>query len=71
MIQGVSSNAGKTFLCTCLCEAARRMGVLAAPFKAQNMSGSVMAAADGGEMSTAQWVQALACGISKRVSESF
>ncbi len=54
MIQGTSSNAGKTFVCACLCEAARRMGISVAPFKAQNMSGASVLSDDGGEISTAQ-----------------
>ncbi|XXM93688.1 cobyric acid synthase [Candidatus Hodgkinia cicadicola] len=63
MLQGTSSNAGKTFLCLCLCKLAKDMGVDVAPFKAQNMSNNTSLAAEGGEVSTAQWLQAMGCGL--------
>ncbi|ATY93499.1 Cobyric acid synthase [Candidatus Hodgkinia cicadicola] len=63
MIQATSSGAGKTLLCSCLCKIAREMGINVAPFKAQNMSNNVVITADGGEVSSAQWLQAKGCGI--------
>jgi adenosylcobyric acid synthase len=59
MIQGVSSNAGKSLVVTALCRWLSRQGVMVAPFKAQNMSNNARVV-DGGEIGTAQWLQALA-----------
>ncbi|WGS83582.1 MAG: cobyric acid synthase [Candidatus Hodgkinia cicadicola] len=67
MLQGTSSNAGKTFLCLCLCKLAKDMGVDVAPFKAQNMTNNTSLAAEGGEVSTAQWLQAVGCGLEASV----
>ncbi len=62
MVQGVSSDAGKSLLVTALCAWARRQGIHAAPFKAQNMSNNARTV-DGGEIGSAQWLQALAAGV--------
>lgn len=62
MVQGVSSDAGKSLVVTAVCRWLRRQGVRVAPFKAQNMSNNARVGS-GGEMGAAQWLQALAAGI--------
>ncbi len=62
MVQGVSSSSGKSLLATALARAFRRRGVDVAPFKAQNMSNNARVVA-GGEIGTAQYLQALAAGV--------
>ncbi|XXN13838.1 MAG: cobyric acid synthase [Candidatus Hodgkinia cicadicola] len=62
MVQATSSNAGKTLMCLCLCKIAKEMGVDVAPFKAQNMSNNTVVA-NGGEVSAAQWLQAISCDL--------
>lgn len=62
MVQGVSSDAGKSLVVTALCRWLHRRGVHVAPFKAQNMSNNARVV-DGGEIGTAQWLQALAAGL--------
>src|SRR5713101_1556548 len=62
MVQGVSSSAGKSLLTTALARALRRRGVDVAPFKAQNMSNNARVV-EGGEIGTAQYLQALAAGV--------
>jgi len=66
MVQGVSSDAGKSLIATALCRWLRRRGALVAPFKAQNMSNNARVV-DGGEIGTAQWLQALAAGAAADV----
>jgi adenosylcobyric acid synthase len=61
MVQGVSSDAGKSVVATALCAWLRRQGCRVAPFKAQNMSNNARVV-DGGEIGAAQWLQALAAG---------
>jgi adenosylcobyric acid synthase len=62
MVQGASSSAGKSLLTTALARVFHRRGIDVVPFKAQNMSNNARVVA-GGEIGTAQYVQALAAGI--------
>src|SRR5216683_5146050 len=62
MVQGASSSAGKSLLTTALARACRRRGIDVAPFKAQNMSNNARVV-EGGEIGTAQYLQALAAGV--------
>ena len=67
MIQGTSSNAGKSLLTAALCRILRQDGIRVAPFKSQNMSLNSFIARDGGEMGRAQVLQAQACGLNPEV----
>ena len=59
MVWGCTSDAGKLFLATALCRWFSDRGFKVAQFKAQNMSNNARVAL-GGEMGTAQWLQARA-----------
>lgn len=67
MIQGASSDAGKSFLVAALCRIFSREGLRVRPFKAQNMSNNAYVTLSGAEIGRAQAVQAFACGVSPEV----
>ena len=63
MVQGTSSDSGKSFLVTALCRLLSDRGFRICPFKSQNMSNNACVTRDGREMSRAQAVQAEAARL--------
>lgn len=63
MIQGCTSDAGKSFIATALCRVLKNRGYRVCPYKSQNMSNNSYVTWDGKEIGRAQGVQAEAAGI--------
>ncbi|MDR7870510.1 MAG: cobyric acid synthase [Tissierellaceae bacterium] len=63
MIQGTTSSAGKSLMCTGLCRIFKEDGYKVYPFKSQNMSSKYYITEEGKKISVAQALQARAAGL--------
>ena len=67
MVQGTTSDAGKSILVTAICRILARHKISVVPFKPQNMALNSAVTADGGEIGRAQAVQAEACYLAPSI----